>query len=87
MIYLTRDTQRHNELGKAILNVSYLVDGQDLDAIAATIQRVIIDGNDDKASARRKLFDKYLNYPKVNGMLAGEFIYRSIVDKLKEAPE
>ncbi|MBR2732871.1 MAG: CDP-glycerol glycerophosphotransferase family protein [Selenomonadaceae bacterium] len=87
MIYLTRDTQRHNELGKAILGVSYLVDGQDLDAIAATIQRVIIDGNDDKASARRKLFDKYLNYPKVNGMLAGEFIYRSIVDKLKEAPE
>ena len=87
MIYLTRDTQRHNELGKAILGVSYLVDGQDLDAIAATIQRVIIDGNDDKATARRKLFDKYLNYPKINGMLAGEFIYRSIVDKFKEAPE
>ena len=84
MIYLTRDTQRHNELGKAILGVSYLVDGQDLDAIAATIQRVIIDGNDYRAADRREVFDKYLNYPKVNGMLASEFIYRSVVDEFKE---
>ncbi|MBE8951896.1 MAG: hypothetical protein SR1Q7_01975, partial [Quinella sp. 1Q7] len=87
MIYLTRDTQRHNELGKAILNVSYLVDGQDLDAIAAMIQRVIIDGNDYRAADRREVFDKYLNSPKVNGVLASEFIYRSVVDEFKETSD
>ena len=82
MIYLTRDTQKFNKLGKEILKASYLVDGKDFEGIAATMQKVFIDGKDDKAPARRKVFDKYLNYPKVNGMLAGEFIYKSISDEL-----
>ena len=87
MIYLRRDTQKFNEIGKEILNVSYCVDGQDLDAIAATIQRVFIEGDDYKSAERQKIFDKYLNYPKANGMLASEFIYRSIADALKEMSE
>ena len=83
MIYLTRDTQKFNELGAAVLKASYLVDGKDLDGIAATIQRVIIEGDDYKAAERKEVFDKYLNYPKVNGMSASEFIYRNIADALK----
>ena len=83
MIFLTRAGEKFNELGKAILNISYCVDGQDLDGIAAMIQRVFIEGNDDKAAERRELFDKYLNYPKANGMLASEFIYKSISQDLK----
>ena len=84
MIYLRRDEQRYNDLGKKILDVSYCVDGKDLDTTAATMQRVFIEGDDYKADARRELFDKYLNYPKANGMLASEFIYKSISDDLKE---
>ena len=84
MIYLTRDTQKFNELGNVILKASYTVDGKDLDAIAAMMQRVFIEGDDYKAAERKKVFDKYLNYPKYNGMLASEFIYKSIVDDLKE---
>ncbi|MBR4152854.1 MAG: CDP-glycerol glycerophosphotransferase family protein [Selenomonadaceae bacterium] len=84
MIYLTRDTQKFNALGDEILKASYLVDGQDLDAIAATLQKVFIEGNDDKAAKRKKIFNKYLNYPKANGMLASEFIYKNIADALKE---
>ena len=83
MIYLTRDTQKFNELGEEILKVSYLVDGRDLDGIAALMQKVFIEGNDDKADARKEVFDKYLNYPKLNGMLASEFIYKSIANELK----
>ena len=83
MIYLTRETQKFNKLGEEILNISYLVDGQDLEGIAAMIQRVIIEGDDYRAGERKKIFDKYLNYPKFNGMLASEFIYRSIADALK----
>ena len=86
MIYLTRDTQKFNKLGNEILKVSYLVDGKNLDAIAATIQRIFIEGKDTKAAAREKLFDKYLNYPKANGMLASEFIYKSIVEGLDAEP-
>ena len=69
-----------------ILQASYLVDGKDLDAIAATIQRVFINGDDYKAAERREVFDKYLNYPKANGMLASEFIYKNICDELKLPP-
>ena len=83
MIYLTRDTQKFNKLGEEILKASYLVDGKDFEGIAALIQRVIIEGDDYKAAERKEIFDRYLNYPKFNGMLASEFIYRSIADALK----
>lgn len=83
MIFLTRKESLFNDLGNTILKeASYLVDGKDLDAIAATIQKVFIEGNDDKAAARKEVFEKYLNYPKYNGFVASEFIYRSIADEL-----
>ncbi|MBR0060043.1 MAG: CDP-glycerol glycerophosphotransferase family protein, partial [Selenomonadaceae bacterium] len=84
MIYLTRETQTYNELGEEILNASYLVDGRDLNAIAAMIQKVIIEGDDYKAAERKAVFDKSLNYPEANGMLASEFIYKNIADEFKE---
>ena len=87
MIFLTRAGEIFNDLGNAILNVSYCVDGKDHKAIAATLKRVIIDGKDSKSAARKKNFNKHLNYPKYNGMLASEFIYHSIADELKEVPE
>ncbi len=83
MIFLTREGEKFNELGNEVLKVSYLVDGKNLEAIAALMQKVFIEGNDDKAAARKKVFDKYLNYLKANGMPAAEFIYKSIADELK----
>ena len=83
MIFLTRDTQKFNELGEEILKVTYLVDGKDLDEIGATMKKIFIEGKDDKAAERKKVFDKYLNYPKANGMLASEFIYQKISDGLE----
>ena len=83
MIYLTRDTQKFNKLGNEILKASYLVDGKDFKGIAAILHRIFIEGKDDKAAARKKVFDKYLNYPKANGMLASEFIYQKISDGLE----
>lgn len=84
MIYLRFRMGGFSELGKEILEASYRVDGRDFEAIAAMIQRIFIEGDDYKAAERKKVFDKYLNYPKYNGMLASEFIYKSIVDDLKE---
>lgn len=86
MIFLTREGEKFNDLGSTILNqASYLVDGKDLDAIAQTMQKVFIEGDDYKAAERKEIFDNYLNYPKFNGMLASKFIYKSIADELKEA--
>ena len=82
MIYLTRDTQKFNDFGELLLSVAYLVDGRDLNAIVALMQRVFIDGDDYKAAERKEIFDKYLDYRKHNGILASEFIYKSIADEL-----
>lgn len=84
MIYLT--SKAFTELGQKILEASYWVDGRKLDAIAAMMQRVFIEGDDYKATQRKEVFDKYLNYPKDNGMLASEFIYKNISDELRREP-
>ena len=83
MIYLMRDEKKFHKLGEKILKASYLVDGKDLDGIAAMIQKVFIEGDDYKAAQRKEVFDKYLNYPKINGMLASEFIYKNIAGELE----
>lgn len=83
MIYLTREGKIYSPLVEEIFKCSYLVDGKDLEGIAAMIQRVFIDGDDYKAAERKEVFDKYLNYPKDNGMLASEFIFKNISEELK----
>lgn len=84
MIYLRRNTQEFNALGKAILNVSYIVDGQDLRSIAELMQVIFIEGNDPMLEERMNFFDDHLNYYKANGMLASEFIYKSIAQELED---
>ena len=87
MIYLLRegelDPRFFNKMSEEVLKASYTVDGKDLDAIAAMIQKVFIECDDYKADKRKEVFDKYLNYPKLNGMLASEFIYKNIKDELR----
>ena len=60
------------------MKVLYRVDGRNLDGIAALMQKVFIDGNDEMFDARRKFFDKYMDYEKINGMSASEFIFKRI---------
>ena len=85
MIFLTREGEEFNELGEAILKVSYCIDGQDLDGIAALMKKVFIQGKDTLAGKRKKFFDQNLNYVKANGMTASEFIFKSIADEFKDA--
>ena len=83
MIFLTREGESFNKMGSDILNVSYLIDGKKLYVISEAIRKIFIKGKDKVASQRKKIFNKYLNYPKANGMSASEFIYKNIADELK----
>lgn len=83
MIFLTRETQRFNHLGEELMKVLYRVDGRDLRGIAALMQRVFINGNDDMFEARMKFFDENMNYMKANGITAGEFIFKTIAKELR----
>ena len=83
MIFLTREGESFNKMGSDILNVSYLIDGKKLYVISEAIRKIFIKGKDKVASQRKKIFNKYLNYPKANGMSASEFIYNNIAGELK----
>ena len=78
MIYLTRDSQKFNNFGNELIKYLYLVDGRNFNGILALIQKVFIDGKDEMFESRMKFFDKYCNYQKENGMLASEFIFKTI---------
>ena len=85
MIYLLGSAKEEfTELGEKILDVSYLVDGKNHEQIAAALQKIFIEGNDPLKSARQKVFDEELNYYRKNGMDASDFIYKTIVEELKE---
>lgn len=87
MLYLTRDTQVHNDLGKELVEAMYHVDGRDFEGIAHFIRHVLVEGQDDRREERRRVFDRHLNYPEKNGMLASEYIYRKISEELKNPKE
>ncbi|MBR1579341.1 MAG: CDP-glycerol glycerophosphotransferase family protein [Selenomonadaceae bacterium] len=78
LLFLTRDTQQFTDIGAELMKVLYHADGRDHKAIAAFIENVLIKKRDSMADARRKFFDEHLNYQKDNGMLAGEFIFKTI---------
>ena len=83
MIFLTRDTQQFNYLGDELMKVLYRVDGRNLPAIAALMQKIFIDGKDDLFDARMKFFDKHLDYVKANGMTASNFIFKTVAKELR----
>ena len=85
MIFLfNTPAEQFTELGEKILEVSYIVDGRNHEQIAAALQKIFIEGNDPLKSARQKVFDEELNYYRRNGMDASDFIYKTIVEELKE---
>ena len=83
MIFLTRDTQKFNELGEEIMKILYRVNGGDLKGISELMQKIFIEGKDEMAEVRQKFFDERMNYMKENGMTASEFIFKTIAKELK----
>lgn len=84
MIFLTRDTQEFNELGEKIMDVVYKVDGKDLKGIADMMQKVFVEGQDSLYEKRMEVFDQYLNYEKINGVSASEYIFKTITKEFEE---
>lgn len=80
MLFLMRKETTFSELGRAIIDANYHVDGKDFDGIKNFIENVLIKKNDTQLETRNKVFDEELNYLKDNGMLASEKIFRTIDD-------
>ena len=83
IIFLTRDTQKFNDLGKELMTVLYRVDGRNLKGISELVQKIFIEGKDEMFDVRRKFFDKHMNYMAANNMTASEFIFKTLSKELR----
>lgn len=81
MIFLEREEQRFNLTSEKIKEVLYCVKGSEYEKIEEVF-KMILEDNDYKYSARRKLFDEKLNYLKISGNLAARNIYEDLVNEL-----
>ena len=48
-----------------------------------TYDEVLVKGNDVMFESRKDFFDEHFNYKKANGMLASEFIFKTIVQEIQ----
>lgn len=78
LLFLKRNGQAFNELGKEIIRVYDSEWGEDYAAIEEFLQDVIIKGNDRKKDIRGEVWQNELDYMGVNGCSASEYIYRDI---------
>lgn len=82
LLFLTRDEQSFNDLGKALMPAHYMVDGRNYTEIEDFIVNVILAGNDKKKSIREEVFYRELDYYGKNGELAADYIYNEICSEL-----
>jgi hypothetical protein len=80
LLFLTRDTNTWDEFGEKLLKILYTAAGDDFDAVEKFIEDVVINKKDTMYQERMDFFDKYLNYKKINGKLACEYI-KEILDE------
>ena len=80
MLFLRRAEQRFTPLGEEIIRTQYDADGKDYEMIDRFVSDVVINNNDCKKQARKDLYSHRLDYVRMNGMNAAEFVYRDIVN-------
>lgn len=83
LLFLTREEQTFNELGRKILNAYDQKDGRDYVEIERFLEDIVLNGNDNKKEVREKYFKSYLDYCSLNGCLAGQKIYNDIISLLQ----
>lgn len=83
LLFLTKKGQAFSTLGQEVLKGHYTEPGENYIGIEKFLEEVILCEKDTLAEARHEIFDKELNYYKVNHRLASEIIYADISELLK----
>ena len=87
LLFLTREGQAFSALGEKLMEAHYRTAGTDIDGIRDFLEQVVLGGKDEKAADRRRVFSECLDYPRHNGCLAGEFIYKEIRQLISDGQE
>lgn len=84
LLFLTREEQAFNVLGKKAVSGYYTAKGEDYIAIEQFVERVILQGGDTMKDRRHRIFAEELDYAGKNGCSASEFIYKDLTNLLEE---
>ena len=84
MLFLTRERNTFNDFGSELAKILYTADGGDFNAIKRFVENTVIQNDDYMLKEREAFFEKYLDYYKINGMPASEYIYEYIDDAIKK---
>ncbi|MBQ7479465.1 MAG: CDP-glycerol glycerophosphotransferase family protein, partial [Selenomonadaceae bacterium] len=82
LLFLTRDTQKTNDFGHALMQQLYRADGKDHEGIRRFIEDVVLRGNDTMQPERQAFFREHLDYVSRNGKTASRFIFDEIEKSL-----
>jgi len=74
MIFLTKESQTTNKFGEEIMKVLYTVDGENFAEIKRYINQILLRNMDPKKEERESFFEQHLDYLKINGMKACDYI-------------
>jgi len=83
LLFLTKDTQAFNQLGKIAVENHYQAEGNDYYRIEKFLCDVILQGNDSKKVLRQQIFEEHLDYMHHNHCLASEYIYNDMITELE----
>lgn len=83
LLFLRRNGQAFNLLGKELMRAYDTAWGEDYSAIESFLQDVVIDGRDEKKPLRQTIWKENLDYLSLNHCMASEFIYRDICNLLQ----
>lgn len=84
MLFLTRERNTFNDFGRELAKILYKADGGDFNAIKRFVENTVIQNDDYMLKEREAFFEKYLDYYKINGMPASEYIYEYIDDAINK---
>lgn len=87
LLFLRRKGQAFNDLGKEILECCYQKGGDDYMGIEEFLEQTILGGKDERKKVRNAVFDRNLNYPKINQRMACETIYQDIASLFTMKPK
>ena len=84
MLFLTRERNTFNDFGNALVEVLYKTEGGNFEGIKEFIENVVIDEKDFMKKQRECFFENYLDYYKINGLYASDYIFNYINEIINE---
>ncbi|WP_022756743.1 CDP-glycerol glycerophosphotransferase family protein [Butyrivibrio fibrisolvens] len=84
LLYLRRPEQTFMEIGWKVLDAYYQTPGENYTEIENFVEKVVIGGEDNMLSQRKRVFEEEFNYQKANGISATDYLYQDFINLISD---